>query len=275
MIIPSINSHTQKEASFFVMEIAMLFLLGLGVGAFGTLVGIGGGLILIPLFLMFMTPSTFQTAQQAIGTSLFVVFLNALSGTLAYIRQKKVFYDAAFRFALATIPGAFIGSYLADSFTGKSFSVTFGAFLLFMSGILYFKSSAKKTETDRFDKDNFVYNKTLGVVISAFVGFLSSILGIGGGVIHVPLMIYALNFPTHIATATSHCVLAISSFTGVVSHYLLDHIVWIPAISIGLGATVGAQIGAKLSKKTKPKLIVVLLSCAVFALGLRLIFLSW
>lgn len=256
------------------MEILYLFLLGLGVGTFGTLVGIGGGLILIPLFILVMTPSTFQTAQQAIGTSLFVVFLNALSGTLAYVRQKKVYYDAAFRFALATIPGAFIGSYLADYFSGKTFSMTFGIFLIIMSGIIYWKSSSNKATDDHFDETTFSYNKTLGIVISAFVGFLSSILGIGGGVIHVPLMIYALGFPTHIATATSHCVLAISSFTGVISHYLLDHIIWIPAISIGFGAVVGAQIGAKLSKKTKPKLIVVLLSCAVFALGARLFFLS-
>lgn len=252
------------------MELLFLFIVGLGVGTFGTLVGIGGGLIMIPLFVLTMTPSTFATAPQAIGTSLFVVFLNALSGTLAYIRQKKIFYDAAFRFALATIPGAFIGSYLADYFTGPSFNLTFGLFLIILSGIMYWKSSTKRATTTDFDKNTFVYNRTLGIIISAFVGFLSSILGIGGGVIHVPLMIYALGFPTHIATATSHAVLAISSFTGVISHYLLDHIVWQPAICIGGGAIIGAQIGAKLSSKTKPKVIVILLSIALFGLGLRL-----
>lgn len=256
------------------MDVFLFLLLGVGVGAFGTLVGIGGGLILIPLFLIFMTPSTFLTAQQAIGTSLFVVFLNALSGTVAYIRQQKVFYDAAVRFALATIPGAFFGSYLADYFTGEGFSMTFGLFLILMSGIMYWKSSAKKALSEEFDKETFVYPKTLGVIISAIVGFLSSILGIGGGVIHVPLMIYALGFPTHIATATSHCVLAVSSLVGVISHYLLDHIIWLPALSIGIGAMVGAQLGAKLSKNTKPKIIVILLSAAVFALGLRLVLLS-
>lgn len=256
------------------MEALLLFLLGIGVGTFGTLVGIGGGLILIPLFVLFMTPSTFATAPQAIGTSLFVVFLNALSGSFAYIRQKKVFFDAAGRFALATIPGAFLGSYLADFFTGPGFSMTFGCFLVAMSGIMYWKSSTKKATATAFNKDAFVYNKTLGVLISAGVGFLSSILGIGGGVIHVPLMIYALGFPAHVATATSHAVLAVSSFVGVISHYLLDHIVWLPAVTIGIGAVIGAQIGAKISKKTKPKLIVVLLSAALFALGMRLVLLA-
>lgn len=254
------------------MEMLFLLITGIGVGAFGTLVGIGGGLIMIPLFVLAMTPSTFATAQQAIGTSLFVVFLNALSGTFAYIRQQKVFYDAALRFALATIPGAFLGSYLADYFTGSGFNLTFGLFLIVLSGIMYWKSSTKRATRVDFDKHAFSYNRTLGVIISAFVGFLSSILGIGGGVIHVPLMIYALGFPAHVATATSHAVLAVSSFTGVISHFMLRHIVWLPAICIGIGAMIGAQIGAKLSSKTKPKLIVILLSIALFSLGLRLIF---
>lgn len=256
------------------MEVILLFLLGLAIGTFGTLVGIGGGLIMIPLFLLAMTPSTFTTAQQAIGTSLFVVFLNALSGTYAYIRQKKVFFDAAISFALATIPGAFLGSYLADYFTGAGFSMTFGTFLIAMSFIMYWKSATKRATATAFDKETFTYNKTLGIIISGIVGFLSSILGIGGGVVHVPLMIYALGFPAHVATATSHAVLAVSSFTGVLSHYLLDHIVWIPAVSIGIGAVLGAQYGAKLSKKTKPKSIVILLSAALLCLGLRLIFLT-
>ena len=81
----------------------------------------------------------------------------------------------------------------------------------------------------------------------------------------------ALGFPTHVATATSHCVLAVSSFTGVISHYILNHILVGPALSIGIGAVIGAQIGAKLSNKTKSKVIIILLSCAVFALGVRLI----
>lgn len=68
--------------------------LGAGVGIFGTLVGIGGGLILVPLFILCL-PSTFPEAPQVIGTSLFVA-LNALSGTFAYIRQRRVFLKLLF-----------------------------------------------------------------------------------------------------------------------------------------------------------------------------------
>jgi uncharacterized protein len=256
------------------MEILLFFLLGAGVGIFGTLVGIGGGLICVPIFILWLTPSIFTNAPQVVGTSLVIVFLNALSGTFAYIRQKRVFFNAAIPFAIATLPGAFLGSYIADLFNPDTLNIAFGAFLLLMAIIMYWNSSRKRGKEPSFDPKTFKYNKVLGILSSVLVGFLSSIFGIGGGIIHVPLMIYLLQFPTHVATATSHFVLAVSSACGVFSHLILNHIIWLPAISIGLGALIGAQIGAKLSKKTRPKIILLLLSASMFALGIRLILLG-
>ena len=229
------------------------------------MVGIGGGIILIPIFVLIMN----YTPQQAVGTSLTIVLLNALSGTYAYIKQKKVYYDAAIKFAIATIPGAFLGSYLVEYFTGASFRLTFGVFLMFIAVLMFFRSSPKGASTE-FDKETFQYNRTLGILVSSCVGLLSSILGIGGGVIHVPIMIYVLGFPTHVATATSHFVLAVSSLFGVTSHLILGNVLLLPAVTIGLGAIAGAQFGAALSLKTKSKSIIALLSLALFALGLRL-----
>ena len=87
------------------MELLGYLILGVAVAAFGTLVGIGGGLILVPLFILVFH----WEPNLAVGTSLVVVFFNAISGTVAYMRQKKVYYDAGIRFALATLPGAFFG----------------------------------------------------------------------------------------------------------------------------------------------------------------------
>lgn len=248
-----------------MLSLFSMVLLGFAVGTFGTLVGIGGGIILVPIFLLLMH----YTPQHAIGTSLTVVFLNALSGSIAYVRQKKVYYDAAVRFSLATIPGAFLGSYLAVYFTSKTFSVAFGTLLVVLAVLMYYRARKKPPEVD-FDRKTFTYNRPLGVFLSFAVGFLSSILGIGGGVIHVPVLIYLLNFPTHIATATSHFILAISSLTGVISHYLLGNILLKPAALIGLGVILGAQFGASLSLKAKSYKIQMGLACAMAALGLRL-----
>ena len=120
-------------------EFLELFAVGIGVGAFGALVGIGGGMIMVPLFILtMMVPngSTFENVQQVIGTSLFGVLLNALSGTWAYIRQHKVMFRAGIPFALATVPGAFMGSYITDFFTGASFSLIFGTALCILSIIM-------------------------------------------------------------------------------------------------------------------------------------------
>ncbi len=258
-----------------VLQIILFLLLGLGVGTFGTLVGIGGGLICVPIFILCMSDGGiypyFHSAAQITGTSLVIVMANALSGTMAYIRQKRVLFRAAIPFALATLPGAILGSYIVDDFSGPMLDFYFGLFLLLMAVLMGWNATHKHaTEVQEVGPD-FQFNQWLGIGASFIVGFLSSIFGIGGGVVHVPLMIYLLGFPVHVATATSHFVLACSSLFGVISHFLLQHIVWVPAICISIGAAVGAQLGARLSKKTKSKVILVLLACAMFALGLRLI----
>lgn len=254
-----------------MLEFVLLFILGIGVGTFGTLVGIGGGLIMIPIFTYFLTPSIFQSAPEIIGTSLFGVFLNAISGTIAYIRQHRVYFKAAVPFALATLPGAYLGGIAADYFTGPTFGLAYGSFLLITSFIMYWNSNNKKVVAGHFDESAFKRYRWLGIFLSMGVGFISSIFGIGGGVVHVPVMIYILSFPPHMATATSHFVLAVSSFMGVISHIIMEHIVWKPAIAVGIGAVIGAQIGAKLSRSTRPRIIVVLLSLAMFLLGVRMV----
>ena len=103
------------------------------------------------------------------------------------------------------------------------------------------------------------------------VGFLSSIFGVGGGIIHVPLMVYLLDFPVHIATATSCFILAVSALGGVATHILLSHVIWIPALCISIGAAIGAQIGARISRKTRSRTILVLLATAMLFVSIRLI----
>ncbi len=260
-----------------MLEFISLFAVGIGVGCFGALVGLGGGLIMVPLFMMTMygpegSGSTFTTPQQVIGTSLFGVLLNALSGTYAYAKSKLIVFRAAIPFALATIPGAYAGSYLSEYFSGPGFSITFGVTLALLACFMYWKSKAKRPTTplDEFDP-KAPFNLWLGVFMSFFVGFISSVLGIGGGVVHVPMMMFMLGFPAVVATATSTFVLMISAVVGVIGHALLDHIVWMPALAVGFGAIFGAQIGVKIAKKSKPKFILQLLCLAMIAVGAQLI----
>jgi len=114
-----------------------------------------------------------------------------------------------------------------------------------------------------------------GALLSSLVGFGSSLLGIGGGIVHVPLMVLVLGFPVHIATATSHFVLALLSLTGVIVHALDGSLV--PGLDrtlpLAAGVLLGAPLGARVSSRVPAALILRGLAVALALVGLRLLFL--
>jgi uncharacterized membrane protein YfcA len=107
------------------------------------------------------------------------------------------------------------------------------------------------------------------------VGFVSSFLGIGGGVIHVPLLVRALGFPTHIATGTSHFVLANMAAVGTVTHIVTGDFAGGTgihrALAPSLGVVIGAQLGAWVSQRIQGPIIQRLLAVALAALAVRLL----
>ncbi len=169
------------------MEFIFFLIVGICVGTFGTLIGLGGGLILVPLFMYTMYnpdgSATFSTVQQIVGTSLFAVACNAVSGAYAYMKQRRIMFRAAIPFALSTIPGAFCGSFVSKYFTGASFSVAFGCLLAVLGCFMYWKSNSKRATArpEDFDPATADFNLWLGVVLTFGVGFISTIFGIGGG----------------------------------------------------------------------------------------------
>lgn len=246
------------------MEVAGFLALGILVGLLGALLGIGGGMVIVPLlvFVWHYEP------QLAIGTSVLVVLMNAVSGTWGYIRQKKVCVDAALKFAVATVPGAFLGSYAAEYLQGRLFYLVFGAFFV-LAAINMYRKANKEAAGKTAGEVPEVYNWQLGVLCSVGVGFLASILGIGGGIVHVPFMVYVLNFPVHVAIATSTCILAVSSLAGLVSHAMLGHIVWTSGLAIGAGAFVGAQGGVVLAQRLQSGILMKLASVLVLITGIK------
>ena len=120
---------------------------------------------------------------------------------------------------------------------------------------------------------HYAFNPFVGIVLSVFVGFLSSLLGVGGGFIHVPALTRLLNFPVHVATATSHFVLAVMALTGTLVHVangVFAHGIHRTAI-LAVGVILGAQAGAHLSNRVGGKLIIRGLAVALIFVGIRLI----
>jgi uncharacterized membrane protein YfcA len=250
--------------AFTAWTAVWLVALGLGVGAFGTIVGAGGGFILTPILLL-LYPHDPATTITAI--SLTVVFFNAASGSIAYARQRRIDYRAGTVFALATLPGAVGGALLTSTVPRRTFDIVMGVFLLVLAAWIALGGRGE-VHVPR-------HRLRLGALYSAGVGFVSSFLGIGGGIVHVPLLVRALGFPTHVATATSHFVLAIMGGAGALTHALTGgfahrHGVH-RALALSAGVVVGAQAGAHVSLRLRDVVIQRLLAGALLLLSVRLL----
>jgi uncharacterized membrane protein YfcA len=259
--------------------------LGLLTGAYGTLIGVGGGVVLIPALILIWPEAKPETMT---GISLAIIFANTLSGTIAYARQGRIDYRTGGLFALATIPGAFLGVRVTRLLNREVFSLIFGILVLLISIFLqirpkprdnrqpYLPGSTGRTLTDARGK-TFVYhfNRPLGVGLSFAVGFMASLLGIGGGIVHVPAMIYLLRFPIHIATATSLFILVFTSLTASLTHAAVGTYAhhWQLLLWLAVGVIPGAQFGAWLSRRVRGVLIVRLLALALTVMGVRLLLL--
>lgn len=293
----------------FAWLIPFLWLIPLGffVGTFGTLIGAGGGFILVPVLLLIYPHDRPETITSI---SLAVVFFNALSGSAAYAKMKRVDFQSGWLFALATIPGSILGAWNVTFIPRRWFDLLFGVLLLLVSIFLLIKPDSKKSDNQHDSSKNtassqpsaasgdseivaakaehgftrrhmidaegisylFSYNKVLGIILSVGVGYLSSLLGIGGGIIHVPVLVHLLNFPVHIATATSHFVLSIMALSGSLTHLatgVLQKGIY-QTIGLGIGAIIGAQLGAKLSKQFHGRLIIQCLAIALLLVGVRI-----
>lgn len=247
--------------------------LGFAVGLFGTLVGAGGGFILMPI-LVFLFPEAEPRYLTAI--SLAVIFCNALSGTLAYARMKLVDFEAGKLFVYAGVPGAMLGAYVTHWIQRDIFDPLFGSFLILVAIWLLGRTIWRgKLERQRLDQhgETVDYNRWHGGLLSFGVGILSSVLGIGGGVIHVPSLIYWLKFPPHRATATSHFVLLFTSLGASLWHLWhgeLQPYFYVAAL-LAPGVIAGAQVGARLAPKVRGVFIIQALAVAMITIGIRIL----
>lgn len=249
----------------------MLVAIGFSVAALGTLIGVGGGFILVPLLLM-LYPEAANV--WIVALSMWLVAMNATSGSITYYFKGKVHLRAALVFIAAALPGSVVGVWVEQFVSRDHFELIFGVALIAYAVFLFVKKIAG--EEDRRFHSATPLTRPLyvkGALISFFVGFIASFLGIGGGVVHVPLLVHSLGFPVHMATGTSHFILAATAlFTTAVHLYNGDLDIWAPELwQLGLSAIVGAQVGAVLSKRVSGPAILKFLAVALFLVGVRLV----
>ncbi len=259
---------------------------GLVAGGLGTFVGAGGGFLVVP-FLALWDPEL--GAETITAISLAVIFFNSASGSLRYAKTRRIDYVSGLMFAAATIPGAAFGAWISDRIPRATFNAMFAVFMLAVAVFLLARPAGMKASRGAARPGHFgrritdatgttwewAYNRWTGIGISSVVGVLSSLLGIGGGIIHVPVMTRLLNFPVHLATATSHFILAITSLTGVTVHIIQGEYSNVRVLAmvgaLAVGVIPGAQIGARLSERAKASWILRALGFVIILVAVRLV----
>ena len=257
----------------------LLPLLGFLIGIIAALTGIGGGVFIVPLLTLFFALSP----ADAGATSHTVIVFTALASTLVYYRQKRISYRTGVLFAVATTPGGILGVYLTTVMAARTLGLIFGFFMIIFVAIpilldgrfvrLKRSSSTEggKAQVNSGVSSILLQKMLLGAILSFFGGIASGLLGIGGGVLIVPILTLVVDMPIHFATATSMFIMTFTSTSEAVQHFFANQTNFEYALLLGLGTVIGALVGAHLSKRVSGKNLRRIFGLVIIIVGIEMI----
>lgn len=262
---------------------ALLILVGIVSATFGSIVGLGGGIIIVPA-LMYIAPLFLErdiSTAEAVGTSLFVLIFTALSSTLAFMKEKKVDFRSGWLYFVTSGPAAMVGSSLTGLFPPRPFELAFGVFMLLMAFLLILRNRLKpasirwriaRTYVDaQGNTHDYGYNVPIALAVGFGVGLVSGLFGIGGGSLFVPVMVLLFRYPPHVATATSMFVIFLSSILGSAVHGYNGEIDLYAACALAPGAWIGGWLGARIVRRMSGGALLWVLRVTLIVLAVRMI----
>ena len=211
------------------------FLISIGIGFLSATFGLGGGFLIVPFLTFLGVP-----IHHAVGTSSFVIIFSSMSAVFEYRKQGRINHKVGILIAIPSIFGAYIGAWLTKFTPSHLLKIIFGLLLLIVS----FRMMRSEFKIKK------KFNGVFLIASGFFAGIISGLLGIGGGIINVPVMAYA-GISMHSAVATSSFVIVFTSISSSLKHYFLGNIEIMWAAILIPGIITGAQIGAKFVKKIK------------------------
>ncbi len=235
----------------------MLVILGLVVGVVSGLLGVGGGFMNVPV-LHFFGGLSFS---DAVGTSLLIVSLTSLSSAFGHFWRGRVDALLGVVLEVATVPGALAGALITSVVDERMIGSIFAVGLVIVGITMASGRSIHwnigmrpflRRKLTRRGGELFEYEVSLpAALVGSFVaGVASGFLGIGGGVIKVPLLV-ALGVPIHIAVGTSCFMMTLTALAGVAMHATIGQVNLTSALAMGAGAVIGGQVGSALSGRIK------------------------
>ena len=253
------------------MVVGLLMVVGgAAAGAFGSVLGLGGGVLIVPL----LTLGFGLPLREAVGVSLVCVIMTSSAAAGVYLERRIANLRLGVTLELFTVIGALLGGSIAFLLDERLLSGLFAALLLYVSGTMV-RSGMRTAAPDGeivapgldgslpSDALQPIRGLRLGIVGSFGAGIVSALLGIGGGIIKVPLMHLGMGVPLRVATATSNFMIGITAAASAVIYALnggIDPYVAGPtAIGVFLGATAGSRVAHRIQLRYLRLLFVVVL----------------
>jgi len=270
-----------------VIVIIIALVIGFLAAFIGSLVGLGGGIVLVPamLFLHEYVPAlAWATPQTIVGISLVTMVFTGLSSSIAYLKLRRVDIQMGLLFLVGSIPGSVLGSWLNTKFDVSNFSLYFGILMvvIFLFMLIDREKLARNTElqiterTRTFELDGEIHQYNVPIIpaliLAVAVGMLSGLFGIGGGTISVPAMILLFGIPVQVAIGTSMFIILFISIVSSTTHIFLGHIPWAYVAFFVIGSYIGGTVGARTSTLFTGKTLEWILRIVILIAAARLMF---
>ncbi|MEK6776140.1 MAG: sulfite exporter TauE/SafE family protein [bacterium] len=272
--------------------------LGLVVGLLSGLFGVGGGFLMTPLLIMLGIPSTVAAATDSNQ-----IVAASTSGTYAHWKLGNVDFKMGFYLLIGGFSGGLFGVQLIKVLKAMGnadfvIKITYVLMLGIVGGYMFFESLSamkkKKKEEEEtkpgkesglvrflkilpfqahFEKSGVTHSILVPIIFGGFVGILAAIMGVGGGFLMVPVMIYILRMPMHVVVGTSlfqilfNCIEV--TFLQAYTNHTVDFIL---AVLLLVGSTIGAQVGTVFGRKLKGDQLKILLAGIVLMVTVKMIF---
>jgi uncharacterized membrane protein YfcA len=268
-----------------MFQITLLALVGLFGGMLGAVVGLGGGVFIIPALTLFLD----VPIHNAIPASLVGVIATSTSGSIRYVREELANVRLGMTMETGLTLGALVGGVVAAGLSNQVLSAVFGGVMVVVSiyiglsrrsspqapppgatlgmyGASYYDAHLGHVVRYR------VRRLPLGLLASLIAGSMSGLLGVGGGFMTVPVMCLGMDVPMRAATATSSFMLGVTACAGAIVYFgrgLVDPVVTVPVV---LGVVVGALAGSRLAVRVRTSVLTVVLAVVLFVLSVQMIF---
>lgn len=234
--------------------------LGFAAGVVGSIIGLGGGFIVVPVLTFFGFPPTL-----AASNSLFGALSNAVAATISYSGQKRIEFRLGIKLGLLSIPGTVLGAVVSSDVAPGVFKILFGLVLVASAAYIFLRKRLETGE-QRSSKQMMIF--VAGA--SFFAGIISSFFGIGGGIVFVPLMVAGMGMVMKRAAPTSQLILLFASSSGVVVHSLLGHPDFLQAGLLATGSFFGGLVGARLMPEIKERFLQIMVSVVILAVAVQM-----